>query len=324
MNFGPIAALTVYATRLTMTWKSALIALLVLASCTKDSGEPAAEEWPQHGLTEAQANEVLAKVGDRVITVGEFADRLASQSPYLQARFESPERRKEFLDNLVRYELLVYEAKRRGYMDDPEVQRARRSVMVQELIEQEVEEPLEQNPISEEEVQAAYEANPTEFDRPEQVRASDIFIVDRKKAKAIFAQAKDADRANFSRLAREHSEDETTAANSGDLRFFTAEGDGQPSATVRRAAFSIGKIGNVYPELIEDGAGYHILMLTGKRAELKRTYEQAKRAIRHKLTKERKDSAMEQLSERLREQVPVEVDYDALEEVVIEVPELSQ
>lgn len=307
-----------------MAWRSALIALLVLAGCTKESAEPATEQWPKHGLTEAQANEVLAKVGDRTITVGEFADRLASQSPYLQARFESPARRKEFLDNLVRYELLVYEAKRRGYMDDPEVQRARRSVMVQELIEQEVEEPLQQNPVSEEEVEAAYEANPTEFDRQAQVRASHIFVADRKKAQAILAKAKGADRATFSRLAREESEDQKTRDNSGDLRFFTVDGDGQPSAALRKAAFSIENIGDVYPELVEDGGGYHIVMLTGKRAELKRTYEQAKRAIRHKLTKERKDEAMEALTKRLREQVQVEVDYEALDEVVVEVPELQK
>ena len=224
----------------------------------------------------------------------------------------------------MRRRQFLYEAKRRGYMDDPEVQRARRSVMVQELIEQEVEEPLEGSPISEADVQAAYEANPTEFDRAEQVRASHIFIRDRKKAKAILAEAKDADRANFSRLAREFSEDEKTSGNSGDLRFFTADGDGQPSAAVRKAAFSVDKIGQVYPELVEDGGGYHIVMLTGKRAALTRTYEQAKRAIRHKLTKERKDEAMEALTKRLREQVPVEIDYDALEEVVVEVPELPQ
>jgi peptidyl-prolyl cis-trans isomerase C len=307
-----------------MAWKIALIAVLVLAGCAKKPEEPKAAEWPKHGLTEAQANEVLAKVGDRVITVGEFADRLASQSPYLQARFESPERRKEFLDNLVRYELLVYEAKRRGYMDDPEVQRARRSVMVQELIEQEVEEPLEENPISDEEVEAAYKANPTEFDRPRQVRASHIFITDKKKAQSIFAKAKDTDRPNFSRLAREYSEDEKTADNAGDLRFFTEDGDGQPSAAIRKAAFSIDKIGDVYPELLEDEGGYHIIMLTGKRAELKRTYEQAQRAIRHKLTKERKEAAMDDLTKRLREQVTVEVDYEALDEVVVEVPELEQ
>jgi peptidyl-prolyl cis-trans isomerase C len=307
-----------------MAWKHGVILMLafVAASCTKTSEEPVSDEWPKHGLSEEQANEVLAKVGDRTITVGEFADRLASQSPYLQARFESPERRKEFLDNLVRYELLVYEAKRRGYGDHPEVQRARRGIMIQELIQQEVDAPLADQPVTDAEVQAAYEADPKEFDREAQVRASDIFIRDRKKAASILERASKADRATFSRLAREHSEDENTKANSGDLQFFTASGGGQPSAEVREAAFSIEQVGKVYPGLVEADGGYHILMLTGKRAALERTYEQAKRAIRHKLTRERKDAAMKALTERLREEVPIEIDYGALDEVKVEVPEL--
>jgi parvulin-like peptidyl-prolyl isomerase len=307
-----------------MPWKRTAIIVLALAAlaCSKQSEEePADAEWPKHGLSEAQANEVLAKVGDRTITVGELADRLASQSPYLQARFESPERRKEFLDNLVRYELLVYEAKRRGYADDPEVVSARRNIMIQELIKQEVDEPLESEEISDEVVQAEYEANPTEFDRPAQVRASHIFIEDRAKAARVLKQAKAADQSAFTKLARDESEDETTKADGGDLRFFTADAE-KPSPAVRDAAFSLARVGAVYPELIEAGGGYHIVMLTGKRAELKRTYEQAKRAIRHKLARERKEAAMEALTQRLREQVDVEVDYEALAEVKVDVSDI--
>lgn len=307
-----------------MPWKFAAITMLALAlaSCSKPSDEASSdEEWPKHGLTEAQANEVLVKVGDRTITVGELADRLASQSPYLQARFESPERRKEFLDNLVKYELLVYEAKRRGYADDPEVVTAQRNIMIQQLIKQEVDAPLEENEITEEEVQAVYDANPTEFDRAAQVRASHIFITDRARAKKVLKQAKTKDRAGFTQLARDESEDARTKADGGDLRFFTADDEEVP-AGIREAAFSVGQVGAVYPELVAHGGGYHIIMLTGKRAELKRTYEQAKRAIRHKLTRERKEAAMEALTKRLREEIAVEVDYEALEEVRVDTSEL--
>jgi hypothetical protein len=65
-------------------------------------------------------------------------------------------------------------------------------------------------------------------------------------------------------------------------------------------------------------------MLTGKRPALKRTYEQAKRAIRHRLTRERKDAAMEALTKRLREDVEVQVDYAALESIKVGDPELPQ
>jgi len=303
-----------------MAWKcTAIIAIaLGLLACSKQPDEAAPEaKQPKHALSEEQANAVLVKVGDRTITVGELADRLASQSPYLQARFESPERRKELLDNLVRYELLVYEAKRRGYADDPEVVSARRNVMIQELIKQEVDAPLEGREVTDEEVQAAYDANPTEFDRPAQVRASHIFIKNRAKAAKVLEKAKGSDRAAFTKLAREESEDDATKADGGDLRFFTVDAE-KPSQAVRRAAFSVDQVGTVYPDLIPGDGGYHIVMLTGKRAELKRTYEQAKRAIRHKLSRERKEAAMEALTERLRKEVKVEVDYDALAQVRVD------
>ena len=311
-----------------MSWKRAVIIVLAVsaASCSKKAEEAPVveEEWPKNGLTEAQANEVLAKVGDRTITVGDFADRLASQSPYLRARFESPERRKEFLDNLVRFELLVYEAKRLGYGDEPEIVRARRNAMIQQMVKKEVDEPLEGLEITDEEVQAVYDANPLEFDRPGQVRASDIFIEERARANELLVRAKKTDLAGFRKLAREESEDEKTKANGGDLHFFEATGEGEPPAAIREAAFSLKTVGAVYPKLIEDGNGFHIIMLTGKRPALKRTYEQAKRAIRHKLTRERKDAAMEALTKRLREEVEVQVDYAALESIEVGNPELPQ
>src|SRR5688572_1316361 len=56
----------------------------------------------KYGLTPEQASQVLVEVGSTKITLGEFAERLGSQSPYLRARYHSPERKREFLDNMVR------------------------------------------------------------------------------------------------------------------------------------------------------------------------------------------------------------------------------
>src|SRR5687768_5965185 len=91
--------------------------------------EPPAEE-KKNGLTKDQAEQPIAKVGETTITVGEFADRLASQSPYLRARYSSPERKREFLDNMVCFELLAIEAQKRGLDKQPEVDRVKRQMMV--------------------------------------------------------------------------------------------------------------------------------------------------------------------------------------------------
>ena len=323
MSFGLVAAHTVYATRLTMAPKcTVFIAFALLCSaCSKQSSERpqgGAGDWPKHGLTEAQAEEALATIGDRTITVGEFADRLASQSPYLRARFESPERRKEFLDNLVRYELLVYEAKRRGYADEPTVVRARRNAIIQQLVKKEIDEPLEDVEITEDEIRTVYESNPDDYMRPAQVRAAHIFIRERGRAQRILKKARNADLAAFRQLARETSEDEATRSKGGDLKFFEADSEPPPSDAVRAAAFSLDKVGQVHPTLVKDGDGYHIIMLTGKRAPLTRTYDQAKRAIRHRLIRERKEAAIAELTAELREDIDVKIDYEALKEVRVE------
>lgn len=299
-----------------------LVSVLVAAGCSgkeEQAAEP--EDGTQLGLTEAQAEEVLATVGDREITVGEFAERLASQSPYLRARFESPERRREFLDNYIRFELLVLEAKRRGYEDRPEIKRARRQAMVQQFIKTEVDAKLQLSDVSQADMKAYYEAHKGEYDRPAQVRASQIVVKDKKTAERLLKKATaKRDLPEFRKLAREYSQDEATAAGGGDLQFFAAEGGDGPPPQIRKVAFSLRRTGNVYSKLVKTDAGYHIVALTGKRPQLTRTFEQAKRSIRHKLLKEKKDAAMEALLAKLRSEIKVEVDTEALKEIKVEAP----
>src|SRR5688572_13775004 len=81
--------------------------------------------------------EVLAKIDDVVITVGDFQERINKQTPYVRARYTSVERKKEFLDNLVRFEVLAKEAERRGLNKDAEVVRTMKQVMIQKLLKDE-------------------------------------------------------------------------------------------------------------------------------------------------------------------------------------------
>src|SRR5579863_6426820 len=71
----------------------------------------------------AELNAVLAKIDDVTITLGEFQERINRQSPYIRARYTSLEQKKEFLDSLIRFEILAKEGYRRGLDKDPEVVR---------------------------------------------------------------------------------------------------------------------------------------------------------------------------------------------------------
>lgn len=327
---------------------TSLVFLLIGAGCD-DCGEgsdeapdtgPGAEA--RHGLTSEQASQVLVKIGDRTITVGEFADRLAEQSPYLRARYNSPERRREYLDNLVRFELMALEAERRNLDELPEVDRTRKQVMIQQMMKELFEDQIQLSDITDEEIRAYYDAHADEFHKPEQVRASHILVKNRAAAQRLLGQIRqnESDVNFFRRMAEENNEDEATRDRFGDLRFFSRPGEEEPTAegeeegdeaqegeegvavpdAVAEAAFSIEQIGGVHARLVETDAGFHIVKLTGRRAALHRSFEEARRPIQNRLWRERREQRINEFLQGLRREANVEENFDLLEQVQIDIP----
>jgi peptidyl-prolyl cis-trans isomerase C len=320
-----------------ISWLLALTLVLPIggmAGCNCSGDEEAAEGDPtgdsaEHGLTEEQAKQVLAKVGDTTITVGEFAERLADQSPYLRARYNSPERRREFLDNMIRFELLALEAGAREFDKLPEVERTRKQVMVQQMMKELFEDKIQLGDITDKEIREYYEANRDEFHKPEQVRASHILIANQARAQQVLGQLKDSptDINLFRQLAEEHNEDATSKARFGDLGFFARPGEGEPDegsdvpAAVAEAAFQIDQIGGIHSELVKTDQGHHIVKLTGRRAALRRSLDEARRPIQNRLWREKREAAVEEFVASLRAKAELEERLDLLDQVRIQVPQ---
>lgn len=281
-----------------------------------------------HGLTEEEAHQVLAKIGSREITVGEFAEAIASKGPFLRARYNSPERRRELLDQMVRFELLAQEADARGFDDLPDVQRTRKQVLIRRFLKREFEDRIQLTDITDAEVQAYYEAHTSEFNKPEQVRASQIVFASEATAQRVLRQILQApnDMRLFRQLAEQHNIDTVTRDRFGDLGFFSRPAERQADepqvpAEVADAVFALDTIGAVHPQLIHTSQGFHIVKITGRRAPLRRSLEDASRPIRHRLWRERREHAVAELVERLRSASDVEEDLSLLDEVQIELPE---
>src|SRR5438067_1904984 len=115
--------------------------------------------------------ETLAKIDDVVITVGDFQDRINKQSPYVRARYTSIERKKEFLDNLVRFEVLAKEAEKKGLNKDAEVVRTMKQVMIQKLLKDEFDK-LTLKDISDGDCKKYFEAHTEELSKAEDARVS--------------------------------------------------------------------------------------------------------------------------------------------------------
>ncbi len=79
----------------------AALVVLALAACSQDKGPK------KTGPAVATGNGIT-------VTADEFKARLDEQSPFIRSRYSTLERKKEFLDNLIRFEVLAKEAERQG------------------------------------------------------------------------------------------------------------------------------------------------------------------------------------------------------------------
>jgi len=317
----------------------ALLGVLLSAGCNKrDPAATGADKKPaetasapkpelKYGLTPEQAAQVLVQVGETKITLGDFAERLGSQSPYLRARYNSPERRKEFLENMVRFELLAAEADKRGFDKSEDVERVRRQVMVQQLMQDLFDKGgLKLADISDDEIKRYYDEHAGEFNKPAQVRASHILFKDRGAAEQALKDLKQkpGDMELFRKLAEQKNQDPSTKDSAGDLRFFSETQDksgetDEPErpAAVRKAAFGLANIGDLYPEVVQSELGFHVVKLTGRREPLKRSLEDARRMIQNKLWREKREQAIEKFVAELRTKANVQENAAALAKVQV-------
>ncbi|CAN5591633.1 peptidylprolyl isomerase [soil metagenome] len=305
----------------------ALLAPLMMGSCQKreeasheQAGGPSktAPSSPPQSAEEMKAP--LAKIDDVTITLGEFEERINRQSPYIRARYTSLEQKKEFLDSLVRFEILAKEAYKRGLDKDPEVVRTMKQVMIQKLMRDEFDAKVTADSVKDADMQAYYQANLADYVKPEEVRASAIILHNRAQADRVLLEAKgDAGKTNkgFRDLVTKYTSDEETKLRGGDLRYFDLSNKDLPMPVVK-AAFALVNTGDV-SSVVDAGTGvYYILKQTGRRKSLTKSFDEAKALIRNKLFREQRLAAQKDFVEKLRAQAKIEVNEANLAKVRID------
>ena len=280
---------------------------------SKSAGKAAEQGKPSEcEMSDEVRKQVLAKVGSSVITVGSFADEINKKSPYLRARYESLERRKDLLQSLVRRELLAAEAAERGLDKNEDVQRSMKQVMIQKLLNKVFEERVKKEGIPEKELKAFYKDHFKEYNKPEQVRISHILVKDQKKAKEILAEAKKkgGNMRNWRQLVRKHSEDRATKVRGGDLRYFPKDTD-KIAKPVVEAAFNLKKPGQI-AGLVKTKEGYHIIRLTHRRKAFERSFEEVKDQIRQRILRHKRSKVIKDFVDELRNKAKVEIKDEEL------------
>lgn len=263
---------------------------------------------------------VLATVDGVVITVGEFQERLNRQSPYIRARYTSIDQKKEFLDSLVRFEVLAAEAAKRGFDKDPEVIRTAKQVMIQKLLRDEFETKVTPESITDAEVKAYYDAHGDEFMKPEEVRASAIVVKSRAQAERVAAEAAgEAGKTNkgFRDLVSAYTINDEQKLRGGDLRYLSTATKDVPKPVIE-AAFALANTGDV-SGVVDAGDGtFWVLKQTGRRKALTRSLDDAAQTIRNKLYRDKRLDTQKTFVEGLRNAAKVEIVEDNLAKVRVD------
>jgi peptidyl-prolyl cis-trans isomerase C len=276
--------------------------------------------------SDAELATPLAKVDDVTISVGEFQERINRQAPYIRARYTSLEQKKEFLDNIIKFEVLAKEAFKRGFDQDPEVVRTMKQVMITKLMKDEFETKFTPDSISEEELRTFYKTNEAEYVKPEEVRVSAVVLSNKSQAEKVAGEAKgEAGRTNkgFRELVTKYSTDEVTKIRGGDLRYFARNNKEIPAGVIA-AGFALEKTGDV-SGAVEGGDGkYYVLKQTGRRKAVAKSFEDVKLQIRNRLYREKRVEAQKTFVDNLRTQAKVEVLEDNLGKVRIDTSQPAQ
>lgn len=193
---------------------------------------------------------------------------------------------------------------------------------------------LEKVNITEADAKKYYNANLSKFSYPDKVRASHILVlanadelteltkaepknenlseaeikklVDEqmaeklKRAKELLAQVK-KDSTTFAKVAKENSEDVESAKQGGDLGFFAKQ---EMVESFANAAFSMKP--NTISDIVVSPYGYHIIMVTDRKAAGQDSFEKVKQDIISYLENEKKVKVLENFVETLKKTAKIE------------------
>ncbi|QSQ15326.1 peptidylprolyl isomerase [Myxococcus landrumensis] len=305
---------------------SAVLAAIALSACGNNSSRPSGQSSPQ------DSGPVVAVINDRSLSAQEVKAKLDEQPLFVRSRYATTEKKKEFLDNLIRFELLVQEARRQGLENDPDVKSTLEKVMVQKLLRKQ-QEAAATAPLDEAELRKYYDEHRSEFTKPERIRVSHLFLAAPAADTALRAKSlaeatkiladiksKESDplKTAFEVAATQKSQDTDSKSTGGDLGYRSREELTQAwGAAFTDAAFALQSPSEI-GQVVESDKGIHLVKLQSRQAGVDPSFEQARPRIEARLQGERRSKAMEGLLEKLKSQAKIEVKDSALEQIQIE------
>jgi peptidyl-prolyl cis-trans isomerase C len=300
---------------------------LVRAAGVAPAPSASASAAPSASTVALDPSAVVARIGDRAITVAAMQKALAGVPTFELVALGSTKQEilRRYVDEaIVHAELLAAAARGQKALDDRGVQLQLSKSLASALIRKELAAVGTRDDVPLDEVKAYYEAHLADYQQPERVRIWHLVVATKEDAEAALAKVKkDPTREGWPKLVSETSLDQNTNKSSGDLGFVTADGKtSEPKVGVpvelAKAAFAL-KDGEVGETPVKTAAGWHVVWRKGSVPSSTRTLADETLTIRSVLYEQKREKAYKALVDRLRTQAKIEIDEPSLPLVTVEV-----
>lgn len=246
---------------------------------------------------------VLANVNGQDITSQEL-----EAIPGVNLSKMAPEAKKDLIDQVIEYKLIVEDAKKIGIQKDPEFLKSLKSLEDKVMSDIYMKRIFDKITISEADVKKFYDTNKENlFKKPAALKAKHIlFALDDEKgaqnAIKSLKMFKGKDLQNkFSELAKEKSIDAGSAKQGGELGWF------QKSQMVKSFGDAVEKLkkGELSQTPVKSQFGYHVILKEDDRAESLIPYNEIKGEIENSLKLQQFKASMQQKVQSLKQNAKI-------------------
>ena len=265
--------------------------------------------------TAAQTGVVMARIGEATLTVEQLADRIQGQGRAAVRRFASPVRARQYVEDQVRFELLVQAGLERGLQRDPDVIETAQKVMVRKLLLRDMG-PEAFPTVSDKTIESYYRRHANEYVQPEKRRFADIQLAPtedgRVLAMSLLEQiAKDPeDMGRFKMLVARHSL-RKVIKTPGIAEIYKSRA--QLIATFGPAFATevfTAQTDSLIAKPVQSTQGWHVVKVLAVREALTRELDKVRDEIRDSLQRGQRSKLFEDYLSNLKQRHPIAI-YDA-------------
>ena len=252
------------------------------------------------GCGSQKEGKVVAKVGDRAITVDELEGEWANASRMIIKGIPELDRKKELVNKMIGDQVVILEAYKEGINNEVESDsnfaKQKESMLLQVLYKKEI---ADKSKATEAELKEEYEK------QKEEIHAWHILVTTKEQADSIYQALKNG--ADFAQLAKEKSIDPSAQNNSGDLGSFRW---GKMVPEFQEEAFKM-KEGEI-SRPVKTQYGWHIIKVVEKKKVDQPPFEEAKRMLQARLEQVKSQKRVKEYFDEMKKKVGFKIDEKAL------------